>query len=300
MADTLQGFIDALSQDPRLHEYIDLRTDGWSQEDIARAREIAGECAREGDARAVALLQVLWPAHTWREQLEPLLSSPHPPLAHAAGLALRAMLAAQLARSLGPHLRGPNPACAALLIEAGAEHAVIAALDDPALTDQAFNVIVEALWSARRYSAFGAPWWSELGLLHRALLIPTPSFRTPALAQLKALLATLPGLAGYTSPPWEPIPPALDSLMRDIRRGTDALDADAIDALSPQLRRALLLYTASQIVERRSPRALLYLVHLAGDQHRDLIAWAARHYDAALRDAATLALSNLDAMPPKS
>lgn len=301
MAHTLQSFLDALSQDPRLHEYIDLRVEGWSDEDLDRARQITRDLAHSGDPRAVALIQTLWPITRWRELLDPLLTDAPPAVAHAAGRALRAMLANQLSSALAPHLRGPNPACAQLLIEAGAEHAVIAALDDPALPEQALCKLVDALWSARRYDAFGAPWWSDLGLLHRALLIPAPSIRAPALTQFKALLTTSPGLAGYTSPPWEPIPAGLDALMRDIRRGSEPPDADATRALSPQHQRALLLYAASQIVERRSTRALLYLVHLSGAAHRDLIEWAARHHDAALSDAARGALSELDATrSPKS
>jgi hypothetical protein len=63
--------------------------------------------------------------------------------------------------------------------------------------------------------------------------------------------------------------------------------ADAtVDSLEPELRRALLVYAAGQVLKFSKPNAISWVVHLGGAVHRDVLAWAAEHPVGAMRVAA--------------
>lgn len=287
---TLQALHAQLDADPRQQEYLHIDPVGWTDAEREAGRALTARLIAQGDARAVGLLLALWPRDEARAQLDALLDDPRAGIVWAAARALDALHTARLHNALWPALRagalgqGTLTLIAQQLTERGATLELLASLEQDQLPEVSQRAAIDALWSAQRLQQFGSPWWSALGQIKVALDIPVVSFRAPALATLREIIARGPGQAGLTAPAWEANPPALQALMRDVSRGRGALDLAGCGALEPLQRRALLLYAAREACHARSARALCYAAALGGAAHADLLDWAAASNEPALCD----------------
>ena len=79
--------------------------------------------------------------------------------------------------------------------------------------------------------------------------------------------------------------------MADLKRGQGPIDQGKISALGADERQALLVTAADVLMNRKGARGALFVAHIGGDAHRDVLEWAATHHDPAIAQAGAEALT---------
>lgn len=283
MSRTLEDLRAALETTPREREHLQLWTNGWSEADRAAARDLLLQAGRAGDHRVPATLSTVIAGEALRHALTDLLERAPERVRVETGWALRDVARIALEQALRDTVEGMRLdhhgllRAIDLLLAQGAEPYLVSLLDGSP-HEELRTILADRLWLAHGLANFPTTWWSGLGLLRRTLTLPLPSFRTPAIAALKRLLASTPAIEGYAPvPAATPIPPALKTAMDDVERGQGAVPDPLLAALTDEERRAALVYAADVALHRSKPRGVTWVGAVAGPAHRDLLDWAAAH-----------------------
>ncbi len=302
MSQPLDDLRALLSTTPHEREYLDVRIDSWSGDDVASGLDLLMQAALVGDHRVPAVLRAFLQGDALRVRLVELLEQAPDRVRVEAGWELRVLSRVALEAALGGAIQGMRLdshgllRAIDLLIAEGAEAYVIASIDAAAHEDVR-TVLIDRIWNARSLSNFPTVWWSGLGLLRRTLSLTMPSFRTPAVARLKRLLASTPALEGFTPAAPAPIPAPLRAAMDDVEKGQGSVPAPVLTPLGDEQRQALLVYAADVALNRNTARGVTYVGYLGGRGHQDLLEWACNHRSPAYVNAGADALAALALAP---
>jgi hypothetical protein len=286
----LQQLADLLETSPRDREFLAVDVARFPEEERGAAIDMMLAAANSGDARVPSMLRSFMGPERGEVAMRQLLLHGPPLVAVAAAAELRNLLLQTVVGRVGADLeRGAfTPSerrrpVDAILGAGGFDWlaALMLRTEDEILR----TVIIDVLWDARGLSQVPTVWWRGLGLLKRTLELPVASFRTPVLDVFARLLRSTPQASGFGAVAPGPLPPELRTAMARVDKAVAGADA-TVDSLEPELRRALLVYAAGQVLKFSKPNAISWVVHLGGAVHRDVLAWAAEHPVGAMRVAA--------------